>query len=56
MICFKRSFNRQNLIDLEGKCGDAHGGCGQEADDRPKENSHGKSAIEVREWDEDDNY
>ena len=43
------------MIDLKGKCGDAHGGCGQEADDKPAENSHGNSAIEVGKWDKDDN-
>ena len=45
----------QNLTDLKGKCGDAHGGCGEETDDAAEENSHGKSAVEVGEWDEYDN-
>ena len=43
------------MIDLKGKCGDAHGGCGEETDDAAEENSHGKSAVEVGEWDEYDN-
>ena len=47
---------RHNMIDLKGKCGDALGGCGEEADEWAKEDSHGKSAIEVGEGDEDDNY
>ena len=43
-------------MDLKGKGRDAHGGCSEEADDCPKENSHGKNAIEVGERDEDDDY
>ena len=44
------------IFDLEGKCGDPHGGWGEEAEDWSEENSHGKSLIEVWKWDEDDNY
>ena len=41
---------------LKGECRDAHGGCDEEPNDRAEENSHGESAVEVGERDEDDDY